>query len=65
MREASGEELAQILAQIASGGLTSRSGSLPAPEELDGALIRDDGRAVFPIIHGIPNLIADDALTTA
>ena len=64
LRLADASELARITAQLDEGALVVASGA-PLPGVLDGALIREDGRVIYPIVDGIPELIAGGALVPA
>lgn len=48
-------------ASIGAGKLKNRAGR-PLTEALDGGLIRPDGRYMYPIRAGIPNLLVDEAI---
>ena len=50
--------------RIAQGDLLNRAGQ-PVKERLDGALVRADGRFLYPIHQGIPVLLIDEAVPLA
>lgn len=53
--------VAQLNSAVASGRLKSRGGQ-KIEKRLDGALIRADGRLIYPIIDQIPILLIDEAI---
>jgi uncharacterized protein YbaR (Trm112 family) len=53
--------LHRINAAIREGRLMNRCGRR-LDEFLDGALVRVDGEAFYPIVHGIPILLSDEAV---
>ncbi len=61
LRLATADELARLNASIANSLLKTVGGET-AGEPLEGALIREDGTVVYPIVDGIARLIADDGL---
>jgi uncharacterized protein len=61
VRLASAEELARVNAGVRSGTLRNRSGA-KVERELSEALIRDDGRVVFPIDDGIPSMLIEESI---
>lgn len=50
--------------RIAQGDLLNRAGQ-PVKERLDGALIRADGRFLYPIHQGVPVLLVEEAVPLA
>jgi uncharacterized protein YbaR (Trm112 family) len=61
LREAPPELLERLNARIAAGELVNQGGTklaLPLTE----ALVRDDGKVAYPVLDGIPMLIAEEAL---
>ncbi len=46
---------------IAAGGLRNRAGQL-VKDTLDGGLVREDGKLLYPIQHGIPVMLVDEAI---
>ena len=61
LRSATHDELDQLRVRVDAGEIVRRSGQ-PLPTAFDGALIREDGRLVFAVWDGIPDLILEDAL---
>jgi uncharacterized protein YbaR (Trm112 family) len=56
------EELVARLNQaVEEKRLTNKAGSLVA-QQLDGALVREDGAIIYPIIDGIPVLLVDEGI---
>ena len=53
--------IASLNQRVAAGTLCNRGGR-PVTEQLDGGLLRDDGRVVYPIRRGIPLMLADEAI---
>ena len=47
--------------QIGAGQLRNRAGQL-VTEPIDVGLIRSDGRCLYPIRHGIPVMLIDEAI---
>ena len=50
-----------VKGQIEAGQMRNRAGEL-VTEQLDGGLLREDGRFVYPIRRDIPVLLIDEAL---
>jgi uncharacterized protein YbaR (Trm112 family) len=61
VRLASAEELARVNAGVRSGTLRNRGGA-KVERELDEALIREDGRVVFPVDDGIPSMLIEESI---
>ncbi|HZZ27447.1 MAG TPA: hypothetical protein VFE46_05510 [Pirellulales bacterium] len=53
--------VARLNDAVAAGRLKTRSGQ-KVEKPLDDALIRADGRLIYPIVDGIPVLLVDDAI---
>jgi uncharacterized protein YbaR (Trm112 family) len=51
----------QVNAAIRAGRLTTRAGRT-LEEEIGGGLIRAKGDVLYPILHGIPVLLRDEAI---
>ena len=47
--------------QIAEGSLFNQAGE-PVEQPMDGALVRESGDLAYPILDGIPVLLADEAI---
>ena len=61
VRVASAEELARVNAGVKGGTLRNRSGA-KVEHELDEALVRDDGRVLFPVEDGIPSMLIEESI---
>ncbi|MCK6444970.1 MAG: hypothetical protein L6Q99_01125 [Planctomycetes bacterium] len=61
LREATASELAAWNAKIAAGGLKNLAGK-PLAEPLEGALVREDSKRLYPIKDGIPVLLIDEGV---
>jgi uncharacterized protein YbaR (Trm112 family) len=53
--------VARLNEAVAAGRLKSRGGQT-IEKRLDGALVREDGRVIYPIIDQIPILLVDEAI---
>ncbi len=53
--------LDQFNHQIAAGTLKNRAGQT-VTEQLDGGLVRADGKVLYPIRQGIPVMLVDEAI---
>ena len=61
LREAPGEVLERLNARIAQGALSNQGGTkLSAP--LSEGLLRADDKVLYPIVEGIPMLLAEEAI---
>ena len=61
LRLADGELLARLNDAASAGQLRNAAGgAVGAP--LDGGLVREDGRIVYPIMEGIPRLLVDEGI---
>jgi len=47
--------------QIAAGQLKNRGGQ-PVKEKIDGGLVREDGKFLYPIRQNIPIMLTDEAI---
>jgi uncharacterized protein YbaR (Trm112 family) len=64
LREASREQLEALNARLARGELRSRGGTvLQVP--LVEALVRADGKVLYPVLDGIPMLLVEEAIPIA
>jgi len=61
VRLANAEELERVNARIRAGELRNRGGEKPAAE-LREALIREDGRVLYPVDDGIPVMLLDESI---
>ena len=61
LAEAGAELLARVNARIAAGQAQNKGGQAVA-EKLEGGLVRQDGRIVYPIRDGIPVLLVDEGI---
>ena len=55
------ERLEELNQKIRSGELRNRSGE-PVEKELTEALIREDGRVLYPVDDGIPVMLIDESI---
>jgi uncharacterized protein YbaR (Trm112 family) len=55
------EQLARVNAAIRAGDATNRSGARVA-KELDEALVRQDGRVLYPVEEGIPVMLVEESI---
>jgi uncharacterized protein len=51
----------ELLDRLNAAPLSNRSGN-PAALPLEGGLVREDGTVLYPIVHGIPVLLVDEAI---
>ena len=58
---ADAELLAKVNAAIGEGKLTSRDGN-KVEGALDGALVRQDGKVLYPVRGGIPIMLVDESI---
>jgi uncharacterized protein YbaR (Trm112 family) len=61
VRAASGEELARVNAAVRGGTLRNRGGA-KVERELSEALVREDGRVLFPVEDGIPSMLIEESI---
>jgi uncharacterized protein YbaR (Trm112 family) len=61
LREATAAELAALNARVAKGGVASVGGK-PVAQALEAALVRQDGKLLYPVLHGIPVLLVDEGV---
>ena len=61
LREADGALLARINAAVARGGLRNRAGEA-VRVSIEGGLVREDGKFVYPVREGIPIMLIDEAI---
>lgn len=55
------ELLAKLNRAIAAGSIKNRSGQ-QVSESLSGALVRQDGRMLYPIVDDIPIMLVEEAI---
>jgi uncharacterized protein YbaR (Trm112 family) len=53
--------VAQLNERIAQGTLTNRTGAT-VTEAIDGGLVREDGRYLYPVRDDIPIMLIDEAI---
>lgn len=58
---ADAELIARVNAAIAAGTLESRDGQ-KVEKALDGGLLRQDGKVLYPVRGGIPIMLVDEAI---
>ena len=61
VRAASSDELARVNAAVRGGTLRNRGGA-KVERELSEALMRDDGRVLFPVEDGIPSMLIEESI---
>lgn len=61
LRSAEAPLLNQLNQRVAAGTLQNRAGRT-LKEKLEGGLIRSDGKFFYPIQHGIPVMLASEAI---
>jgi uncharacterized protein YbaR (Trm112 family) len=61
VRVASAAELARVNASVREGTLRTRAGAR-VERELSEALMRDDGRVLFPVDDGIPSMLIEESI---
>ena len=61
LREAEASEVEAINAKIDAGGLRNVGGD-GVEHAIDGGLVREDGRVLYPIRDGIPVLLVEEGL---
>lgn len=61
LHEADAALVERLNEAIAQKRLKNRAGR-PVESLLDGGLVREDGRYVYPIVDGIPVLLVDEAI---
>jgi uncharacterized protein YbaR (Trm112 family) len=64
LRLADDKLLARLNDAASAGQLRNAAGSAIS-ERLDGGLVREDGRVVYPIVEGIPRLLVDEGIPLA
>jgi len=62
--ELTADQLSQLNAAISEGGVHTRSGDL-LEHPLDGALITEDARLVYPVADGVPVLLEEAGIDLA
>ena len=58
---ASAEALARLNERVRAGDLRNRGGQVVA-QELQEALVREDGRVVYPVDDGIPVMLVEESI---
>ena len=53
--------VARLNALVAAGALRNAAGQ-PVTAQLDGGLVRADGRALYPVRRNVPVLLVDEAV---
>jgi uncharacterized protein YbaR (Trm112 family) len=61
LAEATPEMLARVNASIRAGAARNRAGK-PVEREIEGGLVREDGRVLYPIRDRIPVLLVDEGI---
>ena len=53
--------VARLNTEMASGGLKARGGQI-VRDKLDGGLVREDGKFLYPVRQNIPVMLIDEAI---
>lgn len=61
VRPADGELVARVNEAIEGGSLVNRGGG-PVNDPIDGGLVREDGKLLYPIRDDIPVMLIDEAI---
>ena len=61
LAEAGADLLKRVNDQVASGAAKTRTGSA-VKEPIEGGLVRQDGKILYPIRDGIPVLLIDEGI---
>jgi len=61
LQPAEGALIEQLNRRIGRGELSNRSGQV-LKKPLEGGLLREDGRRLYPVVAGIPVLLIDEAI---
>ena len=61
VRPATAEELAALNAKIEGGSLRNRGGE-PVAGPVEEALLREDGRVLYPVDDGIPVMLIEESI---
>jgi uncharacterized protein YbaR (Trm112 family) len=61
VRPATAGELSSVNARVRDGSLRNRAGSR-VERELSEALVREDGRVLFPVEDGIPAMLIEESI---
>ena len=61
LREADAALLTRVNAAVAKGALRNRAGEV-VRDSMEGGLVREDGKFVYPVREGIPIMLIDEAI---
>lgn len=61
LAEAGADLLKRVNDQVASGSAKTRAGA-PVKDAIEGGLVRQDGKILYPIRDGIPVLLIDEGI---
>jgi uncharacterized protein YbaR (Trm112 family) len=61
LKVADAELIGRINESISSGAMKNRRGSAVS-EKVEGGLVREDGKYLYPVRHGIPIMLIDEAI---
>ena len=61
LSRADGRTINRVNRAIAAGRITNRAGR-PVEQPIDGGLVRSDKTLLYPVLDGIPVLLADEAI---
>ena len=61
LKEADADVVRRINVTLAAGAIRNRAGEV-VREPLDGGLVREDGKFLYPVREGIPIMLIDEAI---
>jgi uncharacterized protein YbaR (Trm112 family) len=61
LEEADADLVRRISVAVAAGAIRNRAGEV-VREPLDGGLVREDGKLLYPVREGIPIMLIDEAI---
>ena len=61
LREANSDLVQRLNVALSAGAIRNRAGEV-VRESLDGGLVREDGKFLYPVREGIPIMLIDEAI---